>query len=116
MKYYRLIVSFVILVAFAGQMLHGDGLRSYTKQSSESIDFCVNKEFQNKLKIDHNTSQTADISCTTSFNFLFVSQQFSWELLEAKHDREINIFHQNILEQLYVNKLLEPPQTQYKFV
>lgn len=111
MKYYRLIVSFVILIAFAGQMLLGDGTRSYITQTGETIGSCVNRDFQNKSKIELNTSQTADVSCTTSFNILFISQQFFWELVEVKHTRKINVFYQYILEQLYVDKLLEPPQT-----
>lgn len=97
-------------------MLYGDGLRTYTTHTGEAIGFCFNKEFQNKSKIDHNTSQTADISCTTSFSFLFVSQQFSWELIEFQLDSGVNIFYQHILEQLYTNILLEPPQTQFRIV
>ena len=112
MKYYRLVISIITLVAFAGQMLLGDGMGSYTIQnaSSESIGYCANKDFQKKSKVDFNTSQTTDISCTTSVNSLFVSKQFSWEPVITKYHREAIVSYQNIKEQLYVDKLIEPPQ------
>lgn len=112
MKYYRLVISIITLVAFAGQMLLGDGMGSYTIQnaSSESIGYCANKDFQGKSNIDFNISHTADTNCTSSVSFLFVSKQFSWEPVIIKHNRETIVSYQNIKEQLYVDKLIEPPQ------
>lgn len=112
MKYYRLTLAVIILVSFAGQMLHGNGMWSFTIQNGagDAIGFCTNKDFQNKSKIDFNTFPTADISCTSSVNSLFVSKHFSWEPIISKHNREAIISYQNIQEQLYVDKLIEPPQ------
>lgn len=112
MKYYRLTLAIIILVSFAGQMLHGNGMWSFTIQNgtSEAIGFCTNKDFQNKSKTGFNTSHSADISCTSSVNSLFVSKEFSWEPVIAKHHKETIVSYQNIQEQLYVEKLIEPPR------
>ena len=112
MKFYRLTVTFVILIAFAGQMLHGTGLWSYTLQGVgwNTTEFCANKEMQNNLVINQDLTQTSDGSCTTIFNPIFVLKQFTWEPTVVNKHKEAIISFQNIQEQVFVDKLLDPPQ------
>lgn len=116
MKYYRLIVALITLVAFAGQMLHGNGVWSYTLENTagESISFCANTSLPKTSKVDFSNSQKADINCNSSFNLFFLPAQFSWLPIETNLYKDLNIFYKNIQEQLYIAKFLDPPQKQFK--
>ena len=112
MKYYRSTVAFIILIAFAAQMLHGAGVWSYTFQNGavESIGYCANKDFRGKAIVDFNTSQSTDVSCINTTSFLFVSKRFSWNPIEINLHKEVIISNKNFQEQLYVDELLDPPR------
>lgn len=112
MKYYRFTVTFIILIAFAAQLLHGAGVWSYTLQvgTNQSIGYCASKEFQSISKFDFNTSQSTDISCTNSANFLFVSKRFSWEPTQINIYKKAIISNKHFHEQLYIDELIEPPR------
>ncbi|HLS12069.1 MAG TPA: hypothetical protein VK050_07900 [Flavobacteriaceae bacterium] len=112
MKYYRITVTFIILIAFATQVLHGAGVWSYILpiEISQSVGYCANKDFQGISKIDFNTSQNTDISCINNANLLFVSKRFSWEPEEIKLYKEAIISNKTFQEQLYVDELLDPPR------
>jgi|SRR5699024_3682943 len=112
MKYYRFTVTFIILIAFAAQVLHGAGVWSYTLQvgTNQSIGYCASKEFQSISKLDFNTSQSTDISCTNSANFLFVSKRFSWEPTQINIYKKAIISNKHFHEQLYIDELIEPPR------
>src|SRR5690625_842008 len=112
MKLYRLSVTFIVLIAFASQMLHGDGLWLNTLQSAGwyKTEFCANKELHDNLITGHDISQTSEVSCSNTFNPIFALKLFVWEPTEINQHKEPIISYQNIQEQVFVDKLLEPPR------
>lgn len=112
MKYYRFTLSLILLVAFAAQGGYVGGIWNFTwlNTTLKTTSFCGNKDFQSKSKIEHNSSQNAEASCTASFNLLFLAATFSWHFIETIQTKLTNVSYRQIQEQLYVDKLLDPPQ------
>src|SRR5690625_2032229 len=112
MKYYRITVTFIILIAFATQVLHGAGVWSYILpiEISQSVGYCANKDFQGISKTEDNTSPNRDLSCINHANLLFVSTRCYWTPEEIKLYKEAIISNKTAQEQLYVDELLDPPR------
>ncbi len=112
-KFYRQIISILILFAFVGQMLHSEWNWSDSVQNltGEFISFCPNKQLDTIFLYDSKIPPTSDAKCNMSFQLLFMTKQFAWEPIETKYDKNVIEYYQNIHEELYVDKLLQPPRS-----
>lgn len=111
-RVYQLKLTFIVLIAFIGQIMHGGMLWSFTMQNSErnTTKICVNKEIQNNLTFNQDIKQTSESGCNTVFNLIFALKQFSLELTMITQHKEAIISYQNIQEQVFVARLLDPPR------
>lgn len=111
-RVYQLKLTFIVLIAFIGQIMHGGMLWSSTMQNSElnTTKICVNKEIQNNLTFNQDIKQTSESGCNTVFNLIFALKQFSLELTMITQHKEAIISYQNIQEQVFVTRLLDPPR------
>lgn len=110
MKYYRLVLMYTTLLAFAGQVYFGHGVARHTISNYQNKTLISCPNLTHLSDLDFTSCSAIELSCNTSFSLYFLAIHFSWKPVEFNYAREIIIAYNKLQEQLYVQELLEPPQ------
>jgi len=112
MKIYRSLFAILTLFAFVGQILHSEWnwTDSIQNLTGEFISFCANEQPDTIFLYDSKVPQTSDAKCNVTFQLLFITKQFEWELKPFKFEIVKMDFHPNSKEQVYIDQLVPPPK------